>query len=205
VKLLKRHESGFYYYVNSEKCNDNEKPRRIIFLDRDGVINVDSEEFIKTWSEYMFCPGSLEAIRMLTRYHFIPVIISNQSGINRNILTLENLDEITVNMIAEIEKAGGFVGAVCYCPHEPEEACGCRKPAIKMLNFSLSRIKATSENIYFVGDRQTDVQTAINFGATPILIDGSMEEEEIRPLETEIPGHTCPSLLTAVKKIILAP
>ena len=221
MTLLRKHRLGFYYYINSSvseteslelSCNTtdisktspgNAKPKRIIFLDRDGVINIDSEEFIKNWSEFIFCEGSLEAIRLLTISNFVPVVISNQSGINRGILTLEHLAEITVNMINEIEKAGGIIGAVCYCPHEPEENCLCRKPRTKMSEFAVNSINAGVENTYFLGDREGDVKAALNFGVTPILIDDSLDTHEIKSLDTKIPGFICNSLLTAVKKIIL--
>ncbi len=218
--LLKKHDMGFYYYVkdadeypgerskyksNKIKAVDSTFGRRVIFLDRDGVINIDSEEFIKECSEFVFCPGSIEAISMLARAGYWPAVISNQSGINRGIVTLENLNEMTSKMIHRISSSGGFIGTVCYCPHEPEENCPCRKPKTAMLQFASENLCVSGDKTYFIGDRQSDVEAAINFGVVPVLIDSAMKEGEVRPLAGKVPGYMCHSLITAVKKIVLLP
>ncbi len=221
MKVLKKHRLGFYYYIGQgisgrvgeidvhdlkgKYISCETKSRRLIFLDRDGVINVDSEDFIKNWSEFIFCSGSLEAIRLLAMSGFLPVVISNQSGINRKILTLESLDEMTFNMVSEIERSGGTIKAVCYCPHKPEENCQCRKPKTAMLEFVSGVIDGTGKDAFFVGDRKSDVETAINFGLTPILIDHTLKEDVVRPMDNNARGFVCSSLLTAVVKIVLVP
>ena len=104
-----------------------------IFLDRDGVINENQPDYVKSCSEFRFLPGSLEAIAKLTQAGHRIVVCTNQAGIARGSFTVEAVEEIHRNMIAAIAEAGGVIEKVYYCPHGKDENCPCRKPRPGML------------------------------------------------------------------------
>ena len=107
---------------------NNRLLKRVVFLDRDGVINQDSPDYIKNWAEFHFLPGSLTAIRNLTDKGFTPIVITNQSAVNRQLITAKRLADIHAKMIAAIRSRGGEIKDIFFCPHTPEESCNCRKP-----------------------------------------------------------------------------
>jgi len=101
---------------------------KTIFLDRDGVINIDSPQYIKKESEFEFIPGSPEAIALLTKHGYNVIVITNQSMIGRNMVSQEVLDAIFKKMKNGVQKAGGRIKDVFFCTHTPEDNCACRKP-----------------------------------------------------------------------------
>src|SRR5579859_2223636 len=101
---------------------------RLAILDRDGVINKESDAYIKSPEEWIPIPGSLDAIARLTKAGYTVVVASNQSGVGRGLFDLKTLDAIHARMQAEIAKAGGRLDGIFYCPHKPEDGCDCRKP-----------------------------------------------------------------------------
>ncbi|MGA9478920.1 MAG: HAD-IIIA family hydrolase, partial [Desulfobacterales bacterium] len=103
--------------------NANDK---VVFLDRDGVINRDSPAYIKSWAEFDFLPGSLLALRRLTVAGFTLIILSNQSAVNRGMLSLETLLDMHRRLQADVAAAGGCITDIFFCPHRPEEGCACR-------------------------------------------------------------------------------
>jgi len=100
----------------------------LVILDRDGVINRESDAYIKSPEEWIPLPGSLEAIARLNRAGFTVVVASNQSGVGRGLFDLNALDAIHSRMQAELAKVGGKIDTIFYCPHKPEDNCDCRKP-----------------------------------------------------------------------------
>jgi D-glycero-D-manno-heptose 1,7-bisphosphate phosphatase len=141
-----------------------------VLLDRDGVINYDSDDFIKSPDEWNPITGSLEAIALLNKHNFKVVVITNQSGLSRGLFNEAALSAIHQKMHQLTETKGGKIDAVFYCPHGPDDNCDCRKPKPGLLN-SFSREKKTSlANIYFIGDKLADIQAANAAGANPILV-----------------------------------
>ena len=101
---------------------------KIVFADRDGVINTDRSDYVKSWSEFEFLPGSLDALKLLTLNDYHVILITNQSVINRKMVTEEELQDIHAKMEDAVIDHGGRIKAVYYCPHVPEDGCSCRKP-----------------------------------------------------------------------------
>jgi D-glycero-D-manno-heptose 1,7-bisphosphate phosphatase len=142
-----------------------------IILDRDGVINEDSDDFIKTPDEWIPLPGSLEAIELLTLKGYRIVVITNQSGIARGYFDAAMLDTIHYRMLTAIECRGGRIEAILYCPHGPEDFCECRKPKAGMFREFGQRFGVDLTGIPAVGDSYRDLQAARSVGAYPILVE----------------------------------
>lgn len=143
---------------------------RIVVLDRDGVINEDSGEFIKSVAEWQPIPGSLEAIAELTAAGFLVAVVTNQSGVARGLFTEETLLAIHRHMTAAVERAGGRLAGIYYCPHHPDDGCECRKPRPGLLRRLERDLGLSLSGAPFVGDRVSDVLAAEMVGATPILV-----------------------------------
>src|SRR5690242_6879774 len=104
-----------------------------IFLDRDGVINENRSDHVKSWDEFEFIPGALESIARLTETGLPIFVVTNQAAVNRGLMSVETLNDIHERMKAAIRAAGGLITGVYYCPHDNHEACDCRKPGAGML------------------------------------------------------------------------
>ena len=143
---------------------------KLVILDRDGVINEDSDEYIKSPDEWIPIPGSLDAIARLNHAGYSVAIASNQSGIARGYFTLETLAAMCVKMNDMLAPLGGRVDAVFFCPHGPDDGCDCRKPKPGMLTEIGNRFQASLANVQFVGDNINDVKAARAAGAKPVLV-----------------------------------
>ena len=143
---------------------------RLIILDRDGVINEDSDDFIKSPEEWTAIPGSLEAIARLCKAEFRVVVISNQSGIARGLLTLNTLNRIHQKMLDQLHALGGEINAIFFCPHGPDAGCQCRKPLPGMFNELQHRLNCSLQGVYALGDSRRDLEAALAAGANPVLL-----------------------------------
>lgn len=145
---------------------------RFVFLDRDGIINEDSPSYIKDRREFKFYDESLEALRRLHENRVNVIVISNQSGLNRGIITRNDFWEMHDYMVRGIREAGGEILAALYCPHRPDENCACRKPSPAMI-LAASRLFGIplSESTYMVGDNLKDIQAAQGAGCSGILVE----------------------------------
>lgn len=141
-----------------------------IFLDRDGVINVNRLDHVKSWEEFEFMPGVLESICTLTLTGLPIFIVTNQAIVNRKVVTAAIIEGIHCRMIAEIEKAGGSIKKVYYCPHDNDESCTCRKPEPGMLNQAADEFEIDLKQSFMVGDAWTDVQAGLKVGARSIMV-----------------------------------
>lgn len=142
----------------------------LVLLDRDGVINEDSAEYIKSVEEWRPIRGSLEAIAALHAAGFRVVVVTNQSGVGRGLLSEETLAAIHAHMAQAVEAAGGALSGIYYCPHRPEDGCGCRKPRTGLLRAIARDFACSLEGVPFIGDKPSDVQAARAVGARPILV-----------------------------------
>ncbi len=143
---------------------------KLIILDRDGVINFDSDQFIKSPDEWKPIPGSLEAIARLTREGWRVVVATNQSGLARGLFEMATLNAIHAKMHKAVAQAGGRIEAVFYCPHAAETECACRKPRAGMLNEIAARYGSDLKGVPSVGDSLRDLLAAASVGAVPLLV-----------------------------------
>jgi D-glycero-D-manno-heptose 1,7-bisphosphate phosphatase len=141
-----------------------------IILDRDGVINYDSDAYIKTPDEWHPIPGSLEAIAQLNRVGYRVLVATNQSGIARGYYDLNILDDIHEKLMRMLSAVGGYVEEIFFCPHHPDECCACRKPKPGMLEQIKSKYAINFAETFFIGDSQTDMQVAETAGCKPLLV-----------------------------------
>jgi D-glycero-D-manno-heptose 1,7-bisphosphate phosphatase len=149
-----------------------------VFLDRDGVINVDSREFIKSVAEWVPLPGALEAIARLCEAGYQVVVLTNQSGIARGLLSESTLGQIHQRMCREVEAAGGRLAGVYHCPHAPDDDCGCRKPETGLIDRACAELGFEVRSAPLVGDRSSDLEAARRAGCRPILLRSGIEGPE---------------------------
>ncbi|MCS7180621.1 MAG: HAD family hydrolase [bacterium] len=146
---------------------------KLVFLDRDGVISIFTpKDYIKKWEEFEFIPEGIDGLKILNDKGYKVIIISNQSGVNKGLFTLNDLNEITNNMIEELKKKGiNNILKVYYCIHTKEENCDCRKPNIGLFKKAEEDFgKINFSETYFIGDTDTDVIAGKNVGAKTILV-----------------------------------
>jgi D-glycero-D-manno-heptose 1,7-bisphosphate phosphatase len=143
---------------------------QLIILDRDGVINEDSDEFIKSPMEWNPIRGSLEAIACLHRAGWRVVVATNQSGIARKLFDLDTLARIHETMHRRVIETGGLIDAVFFCPHGPDDNCTCRKPLPGMFHDIATRLRIDLQDVPAIGDSLRDIQAAQAAGATPLLV-----------------------------------
>jgi D-glycero-D-manno-heptose 1,7-bisphosphate phosphatase len=141
-----------------------------IILDRDGVINYDSVDYIKSPQEWRPIPGSLEAIARLHRAGYKVVVATNQSGVGRGLLSMDTLAAIHTRMLEAVRKQGGEIDAIFFCPHTPEDRCDCRKPAPGLLKEIAKRLQMDLVGVYVIGDAERDVLAARQVMASPVLV-----------------------------------
>lgn len=141
-----------------------------VILDRDGVINVDSDDYIKSPEEWLPLEGSLQAIAELYQHGYKIVVITNQSGVARGLFTLETLHAMHDKMQKLVVDAGGKIEAIYFCPHDPSAQCNCRKPAIGMYTQFADEHKANLADIYAIGDSYRDLEAARSCNAKAILV-----------------------------------
>jgi len=174
-----------------------------IILDRDGVINFDSEEYIKSPAEWRPIPGSLEAIAALNRAGYCVYIATNQSGVARGLYDIDTLQAIHDKLHQALAKVGGKVTDIIYCPHHPQEACLCRKPKAGMLAAIQDKHQLDLTTTYFIGDSHVDIQAAQTIGCKPILVltgNGEATLNRYRHLLANVPQF--PDLACAVAFIL---
>jgi D-glycero-D-manno-heptose 1,7-bisphosphate phosphatase len=143
---------------------------KLVILDRDGVINFDSDKYIKSADEWRAIPGSLDAIARLTQDGWRVVVATNQSGIDRGLFDMATLNAIHAKMHRAVNQAGGRIEAVFYCPDTDESHSPCRKPNPGMFHAIAERFNTSLQDVPCVGDSLRDLQAAAAVGARPILV-----------------------------------
>ncbi len=143
---------------------------KLIILDRDGVINHDSDQFIKSPEEWQPIDGSLDAIAFLTQAGYTLAVATNQSGIARGYFNVQTLNEMHSKMHKLVRQAGGEISGIWFCPHTADSNCDCRKPKPGMVLDILDRFQAQASETYLVGDSLRDLQAIASAGGKPILV-----------------------------------
>ena len=151
----------------------------LIILDRDGVINEDSDDYIKSPAEWQPIVGSLEAIAKLSQNGYKIVVVTNQSGLGRNLFTIEALNAIHMKMNTHLAQFGGVIDALFFCPHIPEDNCNCRKPKPGLYNDISERLRVSLNKVFCIGDKMTDIQAIQSAGGKPVLVRTGKGQSEI--------------------------
>jgi D-glycero-D-manno-heptose 1,7-bisphosphate phosphatase len=141
-----------------------------IFLDRDGVINENRADHVKSWEEFKFIPGVLESIRELTATGLPIFVVTNQAAVSRKLVTHDVLNDIHDRLQLEVFRAGGEISHVYFCPHDGHENCDCRKPASGMLLRAAEEYNIDLTQSFMVGDAWTDIAAGLGAGAKSILL-----------------------------------
>lgn len=143
---------------------------KLIILDRDGVINEDSDEYVKSLEEWIPIPGSIEAIADLSKAGYVIAVATNQSGIGRGLFDLDELENMHNKLTVLVEEFGGEIAGIFYCPHTPEDNCSCRKPKSGLIEAIGSELQLNTAGAYMVGDSQRDLEAGIHKGCLPVLV-----------------------------------
>lgn len=151
-----------------------------IFLDRDGVINENRSDYVKSWGEFRFLPGVPEAIAQLTRAGHRLIICTNQAGIARGSMSVETVEDIHLRMRTELARQGGHIEHVYYCPHGKDEQCRCRKPLPGLILRARDEHGIDLHDAIFIGDSMTDIRAGQAAGIRAILVLTGLGVEQLR-------------------------
>ena len=164
-----------------------------LILDRDGVINHDSADFIKSAEEWIPLPGSIEAIAQASKAGWRVIVATNQSGLGRGLFDSYALAQMHSKLSKLVEEAGGKVDGIFYCPHKPDEGCDCRKPGVGLLRKAAEVFAEDLQGAPLVGDSLRDLEAAVAFGCQPVLVRTGKGEATQSRLSQD------PSLLGGIK------
>ncbi len=153
--------------------------KKVVFLDRDGTINVDSADYIKSRSEFDFIPGSIEAIKDLTAKGFISIVITNQSALARKFISPKELDALHAMMCREIASGGGKIADIFFCPHMPHDGCKCRKPAPGLIDQARQKYNIDLADSIMVGDNAKDIACGRNAGCGKTVLVRSGKDPDV--------------------------
>lgn len=176
--------------------------KKVIFLDRDGVINHDAGigDYIRSHERFEFLPGSREAVKKLTQAGYKIIVISNQAGVAKGLYSQEDLDKITAKMIKGIEEAGGKIHSVNYCTHQDEDNCDCRKPKPGMIEQAAQGLDIDFSRTFFIGDSRRDILAGKAVGLKTVFVmtgNTKLENLDVKP------NYIAKNLQDAVDKIVL--
>ncbi|MBO7081215.1 MAG: D-glycero-beta-D-manno-heptose 1,7-bisphosphate 7-phosphatase [Neisseriaceae bacterium] len=163
---------------------------KLVILDRDGVINEDRDDFVKSATEWVPLPRSADAIAFLCQFGYTVVIATNQSGIGRGLFTVHDFNQMNTKMMRIIQQAGGDIAGIWYCPHTAADECDCRKPKSGMIEDIIDRLNAEAESTYLVGDSLRDLQAISAVGGLPILVLTGKGQSTLEKYEDQLPTNT---------------
>lgn len=165
---------------------------KLVILDRDGTINEDRDDFVKSVDEWQPLPGALEAIARINHAGWHVVIATNQSGIGRGLFEMATLNQMHLKMNTMLAKVGGRVDAVFFCPHAPTDGCDCRKPLPGLFRQIGLRYGARLEDVPVVGDTLRDLQAGVALGCQPHFVrtgkGAKLDDAGLNALQQQVPG-----------------
>ena len=179
--------------------------RKVVFLDRDGTINHDSADYIKSRSEFKFIAGSIEAVRLFTLNGFTSIVITNQSALARKLISSGELGLVHTKMKDAIVSGGGKITDIFFCPHMPNDGCKCRKPAPGLLLQAQHKYNIDMSKAIMVGDSAKDIECARNAGCgKAVLVKTGKDDEAEHILKTKriVADYTAKNLCDAAKWIL---
>ena len=160
---------------------------KLIILDRDGVINQDSDDYVKSLDEWIPLAGSCEAIAALSKAGYTVAVATNQSGLARGYFSINDLEAMHGRMNALVEEAGGEITTIKYCPHGPDDGCDCRKPLPGLVDQIEEELGISAEGAWFIGDSLRDLQAGLAKDCKPALVmTGKGEKTLLKMLTTEV-------------------
>jgi len=177
---------------------------KCVFLDRDGVINKKAPEgdYIKNWIEFRFLPCVKEAIRRLNKAGFLVIIITNQRGIAKGLMTEEDLKDIHIKMIGELKRVGARIDGIYYCPHDEKDNCNCRKPKIGMFLKAKEDFNIEMSESWLIGDSYSDIIAGKKAGCKTILINNEFCDNIILKNKAVKPNLILDNIGEAVDRIL---
>lgn len=183
---------------------------KLIILDRDGVINEDSDDYVKSLEEWIPIPGSIQAVADLSKAGYIIAVATNQSGIGRGLFDLDELELMHDKLCALVEEAGGEIAGIFYCPHTPEDNCECRKPKSGLMDSIASELGLPVKNAYIVGDSQRDLEAGFHRGCLPVLVKTGKGQKSLISLPEKNPAlfaqtKVFDNLRTFVNELLASP
>ena len=155
---------------------------KLVILDRDGVINRDSDQFVKSADEWQPIKGSIEAIARLSQAGFTVCVATNQSGLGRGLFSLQDLEAMHQKMQQLVEDAGGTIEGIFYCPHHPDDNCDCRKPKAGLITAIEAQFHCSAAGAYTIGDSLRDLQAGLKKQCLPILVKTGKGEKTLRSI-----------------------
>lgn len=183
--------------------NGNAQGIKLVVLDRDGVINQDSDDYIKTPEEWIPIPGSLEAIARLNHAGYRVIMATNQSGLGRGYFSIDAINAIHRRMRRELSAFGAQIEAIFLCPHAPDTNCRCRKPLPGLLEDIAKRLRIDMAGIPVIGDSFRDIQAAVAVGAAPSLVLTGKGQSTVREyMDSLVDVPTYKDLSTAVNALL---
>ena len=179
---------------------------KIVFLDRDGVINEfpGNGNYVTKLKDFHFIPGSLDALHILAQHRFSVFVVSNQAGVSKGIYSREKLNQITRKMLMGVRKRGGKIRKVFYCTHRSDAGCECRKPGIGLVRRALQLMDKTihiAKKAYFVGDTESDILAGHNARCKTIFVLSGREDRRYMRKWKVKPDFIADNLLAATKII----
>jgi D-glycero-D-manno-heptose 1,7-bisphosphate phosphatase len=173
-----------------------------VFLDRDGVINENRSDYVKSWDEFIFIDDVFEPLRLLARDHRAIVVVSNQSAVGRGLMPKEAVESIHHRMLAEVHRRGGRIDAVYFCPHHPDEGCNCRKPRPGLLLQAARDLDIDLAQSWLIGDSVSDVEAALAVGCRPVFVLTGRGREQLRLLRSR-GYHNVPEVRSLAEAVAL--
>ena len=182
-------------------------PMKLVILDRDGTINEDRDDYVKSAEEWVALPGALEAIARLNQAGWHTVVATNQSGIGRGLFDMATLNAMHVKMNQLLHKLGGRIDAVFFCPHTPQDHCACRKPQPGLLEQIGERYGIDLDGVPAVGDSLRDLQAGLAAGCSPHFVRSGkgarLDEAALAELLEQVPGTQVHADLAAFAEALI--
>ena len=179
-----------------------DQAKNLVILDRDGVINIDSADYIKSPGEWIPIPGSLEAICRFAERNWLIFIVTNQSGIARDLFSESTLRQIHQKMCNLITQRGGYITGIYFCPHHPRDGCSCRKPNTGLLQQIEIEHQLSVKGAPFIGDSLKDVKAALSAGCKPVVVKTGNGKETVNQLANCQSIQVCENLADASELLL---
>lgn len=192
------------YSHHLKPLSENPVENKIIFIDRDGVINVDFiGDYVKSWDQFRFESGAVEALKLLQNHDYEVIVVSNQAGVGDGVFPESAMREVHEKMVQVLEKNGVQIRSAHYCLHGKQAGCHCRKPETGLFEDAVQGLPFLKEKTYFVGDKKTDIEAGKRFGLKTLFVrTGHGQFDEAKLDASTQPDLRADNLLEGVKILL---